>query len=49
MEYIIDELSTLEAIKIANDLGSLEVNEPFVLKTNLKWVRSSGMLVGIIL
>lgn len=47
MEYSIDELNTLEAIRIANDLGNIEVNEPFVLKTDLKFVRPFGMLVCI--
>lgn len=47
VEYKIDELGTLEAIKIAKDLGDLEINEPIVFNTKLKWVRPFGMLVGV--
>lgn len=44
MEYYIPSLETSKVLKLAKELDILEVNEMFVFKSNMKWVRPFGML-----
>jgi hypothetical protein len=45
MEYILRELNTNDSLRIAYELGNLEVDEKLNFKAKLKWVRPFGMLV----
>lgn len=44
MQYDIQDLETLEALKFAKKINELEVNEPFVFNAKMNWVRPFGML-----
>lgn len=48
MEYCIPELNTTSALKMAKELSSLEVDEPFMFNTaSMTWVRPFGMLIAV--